>query len=323
MRIDTHCHAYPQEYLGMMKRAGISDWDNVRGAPIPVWTSLEDRLAEMDALGVDTSVLSLSSPGVYFDDGQLNLALAQLMNDFLVDVHKRGQSRLYGFASIPLASVEMAVGELRRVVGCPGIVGAILPTSVHGKPIDLPEFWPFLEEADRRNLTIFVHPEGPAWLKHLAEFRIHTIVPYPLETTITACRIVLRGLLDRFSNITWILSHLGGAIPYIYNRADWVAKTFPTECPVNISQPPSEYFKRFFYDTALNYLRGPVYCALDFVGEDHVVFGTDTPWAKGEPPKTVESLESIGLPKGIKEKIFSKNAAKLLGIPVRHRSHAQ
>ena len=323
MRIDTHCHAYPQGYLDGIKQAGIPDWDNVRGAVIPVWTSLEDRLAEMDALGVDVSVLSLSSPGVYFDDDDVNLALARVMNDFLVEMHGRSQARLYGFASIPLANNEMAVEELRRVVGRPGVVGAILPTSMRGKPIDSPEFWPFLEEADRQNLTVFVHPEGPKWMKNVGEFRIHTMINYPLETTITAYRIVFRGVLDRFPNISWVLSHLGGAIPYIYNRADWVARRFPDECPVNISQAPSEYFKRFYYDTALNYRRGPIYCALDLIGADHLVFGTDTPWAIGEPPKTVECLESIGLPKGVKEKILSKNAAKLLGIPVSRRARAR
>lgn len=314
MRIDSHCHAYPQEYLEEMRRAGIRDWDNVRGAPIPAWRSLEDRLAEMDALGVDVNVLSLSSPGVYFEDDQLNLALARLMNDFIVEMHRRSPARLYGFASIPLMNVELAIEELRRVVRYPGIVGAVLPTSVHGKPIDSPEFLPFLEEADRQGLCIFVHPEFPNWVRNVEEFRIYTIIPYSLETTIIACRLVLRGLLDRLPNITWILSHLGGAIPFIYNRADWVAKTFPKECPVNISQAPSEYFKRFYYDTALNYLRGPIYCALDLAGEDHIVLGTDTPWARGEPPRTVASLESIGLPESTKEKILWKNAERVLGI---------
>src|SRR3989304_6236798 len=140
MRIDTHCHAYPQEYLDEMRRAGIPDWDNVRGAPIPVWRSLEDRLADMDSQGVDTSVLSLSSPGVYFEDADLNLALARLMNDFLAESHQKSEARLYGFASIPLKDTEMAIGELRRVVGRPGIAGAILPTAIGGTPIDSPEF---------------------------------------------------------------------------------------------------------------------------------------------------------------------------------------
>ena len=316
MRIDLHCHAYPTSYLEAMKRGGIRDWDNVRGAPIPVWRTNEDRLADMDALGVDVDVLSLSSPGVeHASDQDLANTLSQLVNDFFADLHREYPTRFYGFATLPMVNVDLAIEELARAVRLPGIVGVTLPTTVYGKPLDAQEFWPFFEEVNRQGLPVLVHPKFPnTWMDNIREFRIYTILPYAVETSIAACRIVFSGLMDRFPNINWILCHLGGVIPYVYNRADWVARQFPEDTAVNISQPPSEYFKRFYYDTALNYQRGTVQCAIDLVGDDHIVFGTDIPWPKGEPARTVASLDAMELPAETREKILWRNAKKLLKI---------
>jgi aminocarboxymuconate-semialdehyde decarboxylase len=75
-------------------------------------------------------------------------------------------------------------------------------------------------------------------------------------------------VVERFPGITWVLGHLGGAVPYLAERFDRGYEAFP-DCRVNISKPPTEYLKEFYYDT-VNFDVGALRFALDFAGPDHI-----------------------------------------------------
>jgi aminocarboxymuconate-semialdehyde decarboxylase len=120
---------------------------------------------------------------------------------------------------------------------------------------------------------------------------------------------VFSGVAERFPRINWVLSHLGGAIPYLAERLDRGYRAFK-ECRVHVSKPPSEYLKRWYYDT-VNFDKNALELAVKFAGADHVLAGSDYPHAIGSIPAMIEALNSLEIPAADKAAIFGGNAARL------------
>lgn len=315
MKIDFHSHFFPASYFKALKRRGHDTLELV-GIPlnVDVWTTIDERIAIMQENGVDVNVLSLVGQGVYFPDDQFSLDLAQSTNDFLADICQQRPDRFYGLASVPLTDVSLAIGELHRIVGKPGIVGLNIGTNVNGKALDSEEFYPFYEEVDRLGLPLYLHPTVPVRMSQTQEYILRTQVGFPFETTLAAARLAYTGTLERFPNMKIVLCHLGGAIPYLIGRLDFSFNKHPG-CRVKISRPPSYYFKRMYYDTAICYTNGQLMCALEAIGEDQLVLGTDLPLTKGRIAPSLDLLASASLSDNIKEKIYEGNAKRLMGLP--------
>jgi aminocarboxymuconate-semialdehyde decarboxylase len=105
---------------------------------------------------------------------------------------------------------------------------------------------------------------------------------------------------------------LGGAIPYLAERLDRGYRAFPT-CRANITRPPSEYLRRFYYDT-VNFDPKALRLAIDFAGVSQILAGSDFPHQIGSLRLMVESIEALGLPKEERERVLGGNAAGLMGL---------
>jgi aminocarboxymuconate-semialdehyde decarboxylase len=117
---------------------------------------------------------------------------------------------------------------------------------------------------------------------------------------------------ERFPRIQWALCHLGGAIPYLAERLDRGFEAF-SECRANIPHPPSEYLKRFYYDT-VNFDLRALQLAIDFAGTDHLLAGSDYPHQIGSIPKMLETLRGLNVSEEERAAISGGNAARLLGM---------
>jgi aminocarboxymuconate-semialdehyde decarboxylase len=136
------------------------------------------------------------------------------------------------------------------------------------------------------------------------------LVGFLCDTTLTAAKIVFSGVAERFPRIRWALCHMGGAIPYLAERLDRGFEAF-SECRANISEKPTTYLKRFYYDT-VNFDREAVELAIAFAGPERVLAGSDYPHQTGSIPKMLETLDRIPEPQ--RAGIAGGNAAALLGI---------
>jgi aminocarboxymuconate-semialdehyde decarboxylase len=136
-----------------------------------------------------------------------------------------------------------------------------------------------------------------------------SLVGFLFDTTIAASHLVFSGVAERYPNIKWVLSHLGGAIPYLAERLDRGFHAFK-ECRAHISQPPSEYLKRWYYDT-VNFDKNALELAIKFAGADHILAGSDYPHAIGSIPGMKQALSSLDVSESDKAAIFGGNAAKL------------
>jgi len=133
-----------------------------------------------------------------------------------------------------------------------------------------------------------------------------------MDTTLAAAKLVFSGVVERHPRIRWVLTHMGGATPYLAERYDRGYRAF-AECRKNISTPPSEYLKNFYYDT-VNFNPDAVKFAISFTGVDHVLAGSDYPHQIGSIPLMLETIEKLDLDKPSKEQILGGNAATLLGL---------
>lgn len=321
MKIDLHCHYYPQEYIDELKK-----WDAIRslsalGIRMPPPDSVEERLDAMRDAQVDMAVVSVSTPNVFLADAGASMALAQLCNDAISDLCRSQPRRFRGLINVPLTNVNAALQELRRARELQGMVGVALGTNIAGMPLDSAEFWPFYEELDRLRLPVLVHPMEPVGIPHARDYRMTAMMGFLFETCMAATRLVFGGVVEKYPNFPIILCHLGGAIPFISDRIDRSARVY-SDLQQGLSKAPIDYFRRMYYDTALSYGPVPLSCALQVLGESQIVLGTDYPFTRADHASVVPSIEALDLTSETKERIFWKNASSLLGLAERSSQEA-
>lgn len=326
MLIDVHAHAQPPEFLDVLTRSGrygvtgeqdrgILLRDNMSGIVTlsPHMPDISERVAEMDRNGIDIQILSLSVPQVYFATGSEAQEIARHCNDYLASVVHQYPDRFRAMASIPLTAetIDDAVRELVRCVEELGMVGFIIGSNINGAPLDDPRLDPFYEEANRLGTTMFIHPMAPTDMKSMDAYALTPMLGYLVDTTVAVSRLIFSNFFGRFLGIKVIVGHLGGTIPFVTGRLDDAYRVFP-DCQ-EITRPPSEAVRDLYVDTVSSH--GPaIRCAIETIGAERILFGTDYPNATANVPASVEQLEEMSLGRKDKRGIFGGNAAPLFGI---------
>jgi aminocarboxymuconate-semialdehyde decarboxylase len=324
VRWDLHTHYYPDAFFRLIEQVGgaFSFGTDPTGRTIiryrgsrffgitPPMTDPALRIAEMDRVGIDVEVLSLSTPNVYFAPPERQAEVARLVNDAYAELAARHPKRFKGFASIPMDDPDAALRELERTQGELRMNGVIVLSNINGRALTDPRYRPFFAECDRRRICVFIHPMIPASAEPFAEYVLGPIIGFPFDTTLAVAQLCYAGVLRELPNIRWILGHLGGAVPYLMERMDNGWRDF-AECRVNIDELPSVYLKRLYYDT-VSFSAPSLRLARELVGADHLVMGSDYPHLLGSIERAVSSIESLDVPKADKERIFNGTAREIL-----------
>ncbi len=322
--MDLHTHYYPEAYFQMVRDTPgefsfdrdptgrtIITYQGSRffGITAPM-TDPGKRIEDMDRVGIDVEVLSVSTPNVFFADEHRQPEVARALNDAYAELIARNPKRFKGFASIPMDSPDQALAELHRALDTLKLSGVILLSNIRGQPLTAPQYRPFFEEANRMKLCIFLHPMLPGNAEAFREYVLGPLVGFPFDTTLAVARMCFDGMLRDLPDIRWIVGHLGGAIPYLMERLDNGHRDF-AECRAKIDALPSTYLKRLYYDTVsfspynLNMVR-------DLVGTDHMVMGSDYPHLLGSIDRAVSTIEGLHIPETEKQRIFSGTALSIL-----------
>ena len=146
----------------------------------------------------------------------------------------------------------------------------------------------------------------------MEHYWLTALVGFLFDTTLATAHLVFAGVPERYPNIRWALTHMGGALPYLAERCDRGFEAF-ADCRQNISRPPSEYFKQMYFDT-VNFNPDAIEFAITFAGADHILAGSDYPHQIGSIPKMLDSLSKINVTDAEREQILGGNAARLLGL---------
>jgi aminocarboxymuconate-semialdehyde decarboxylase len=276
---------------------------------------LRDRLGWMDAEGIDLQVLSawmdFCAYGLDPDDGAW---LARALNELTAEAISDHSHRFLAMAAVPLQAPAMAAEELRYAAGSLGMVAVEIGTKVADSELDEPSLEPFWRAAEDLNALVLVHPPfRSVGFDRLRRYFLDNIVSNPAEETIAAAHLIFGGVLERHPRLKVCLTHGGGYLPYQIGRGDRGFEARATVTAVNLTEAPSSFLGRFYYDTIVHGAE-----ALRFlvqrVGADRVVLGSDYPFPMGDP-HPVGNVAGAGLTDGEVEAILGGNAISALGRP--------
>jgi len=327
--IDFHNHYYPPAYLDALRSGSsavqvtIDEDGNPRiyypgdyNIAVPGHRDIDYREQVLIEHGVDTQVLTLTTPGTHVETPAVAARFAALVNDAFAEVARTKRGRFTALATLPLHDPSASVKELERACSDLGFRGAMLFSNVNGLGLDDARFWPLYEAANDLGAVLYIHPTHPVGVEAMTDYWLMPLVGFLMDTTLAAAKIVFSGIAERFPRIQWALCHLGGAIPYLAERLDRGFEAF-SECRANIPRRPSEYLKQFYYDT-VNFDARALKLAIAFAGVDRILAGSDYPHQIGSIPKMLEAIRGLDVTDAERAAIFGGNAARLLqiGTPV-------
>jgi aminocarboxymuconate-semialdehyde decarboxylase len=283
------------------------------------WQAVEPALCDADALladadraGIAVRVISLPPFLLRHDlDPADGVAYSRAMNEGLRAVAASSPDRLRVFGTVPLQTPADAADELKRVTLEFGFAGVEIATNVASRmELDAQELEPFWTAAASLGSIVLIHPHDVRGAERLQGYHLRNLVGNPLETAVAAARLVFGGVLARHPALGIVLSHGGGAFPWLLGRLDRGFAVRP-ECRT-IEARPSEWARRFLYDSVL--LDGRMLAALvQWVGHDRVVVGTDFPFDMGDPDPVGAVRAAVpGTP--AQQAILRENAAALLAL---------
>jgi aminocarboxymuconate-semialdehyde decarboxylase len=323
-KFDLHTHYYPPLYFDKIRELPSEfSFDQspsgqtiitYRGARFfgvtPPMTDVAKRLEDMDRVGIDVEVVSLSTPNVFFTEAEHQPEIARMVNDAYAELVAQHPTRFKGFASIPMDDPDAALRELHRAIDKLKLNGVILLSNIAGKPLTSPQYRPFFAEANRMKLCILLHPMLPANPEPFREYVLGPIVGFMFDTTLAAARMCFDGMFRDFPDIRWIVAHLGGAVPYLMERLDNGWRDF-VECRAKIDELPSTYLKRLYYDT-VNFNPHMLMMVRNMIGADHMVMGSDYPHLLGSIDRAVSSIQNLDVSNEEKRRIFAGTALSIL-----------
>lgn len=330
MRIDVHAHYYPEDYIELLAADNAFElsrdergnrvfrYQEARVFTVPEPNRpVQERIAEMDEAGVDAQVLSLGTPNVYVEDTAVSASMATLTNDILADLVRGHPDRFRALASLPLGSVDFALDELRRSLSDLKLDGVQLGTNFRGEYLDSPRLEPVLSELNQAGLPVLLHPVPRDEVGGGRDYGLCMAIDFPLDTTISVSRLIYGGAMDRYPNISWILSHCGGTLPFLQGRMDFAYRGFP-EASSAASAQPSEYLGSLYYDTVCSGHWAALECLFETVGASQVVFGTDCPHnPAGASLDYLEATDALDEPS--RQAVFGENALSLFPSVVARR----
>ena len=266
-RIDTHSHVVPPDYAAWLRSKGTT----AGGLPIPSWEP-EAALALMDRLGIASAILSVSTPGVHLGDDAEARSVARDVNDYAASACSEHPGRFGFFASLPLPDVDGALEELGRAFDSLGADGVVLLANHRGRWLGDARFDPVFDELQRRHSVAFVHPSllpGLEPIEGVPPF----VADFLLDTTRAAINLARSGTVERCPDVSIVLSHAGGFVPYAAHRLA-VAASGRGDPGHGIS-----LLRRYYFDIALSGTPTALPSLLAFTRPERITFGSDFPYA--------------------------------------------
>lgn len=280
----------------------------------------EGRLKQMDMIGLDMMVLSVTTPGTQVLSPEEAVPLALQANDRLATAIKAHPDRFDGFATLPTPDPTAAVRELGRAVQDLGLRGAMIHGRTGDRYLDHEDFRPLLRKAADLGVPIYLHPQiapRPVRALHFDGFDERLSVGFAtggwgwhVEAGITALRLIVAGVFDELPSLQIVLGHWGEMVPFFLERAAGLSRWTN-----HLKKPVADYFHQNFFVTASGmYSTTYLQRAIEVMGIDHVMYSSDYPFQYHEDGLARRFLENSPLSPEDKSKIAHANAEKLLGI---------
>lgn len=312
-RIDLHHHIVPRDYARLLRDKGVRPG----GIDVPEWSTERSRHL-MKHNGIETAVLSVSTPGVWFGGAGEARRWGRRVNEEAAQVRHDDPAHFGFFATLTLSDVDGAIAEAAYALDELGADGIVLLANSEGLYLGDPAFDRLLAFLHERRAVVFVHPgELPA--EPVPGVPAFT-ADFLLDTTRTALSLILSGALERYPDIRFVLAHAGGFLPYISYRviltlANREPKWKQAALLLDRDRAVRRYgalLQRFWFDVALSSTPSALPSLLRVALDTQVVYGSDFPFAPAPAVGLMRSeFDGAGLAQPVKEGIDRLNALAL------------
>jgi len=270
-----------------------------------------DRIiAEQDKVGVDLVLLTpwslLFQPELSGEEAMIRV---RKFNDSLAAIVANYSERVQGLGMVPMQDADLACAELKRCMLELGLRGIEIGSNVRGEYLGEEQFRPIFRCAEELGALIRIHPVLGMGGKTRQQHYMWNSWANPVETSLAAAHMIMTGVMETFPELKVILSHGGGTLPYQISRLERSFVQRP-EARQRISEPPSTYFKRFYFDT-ITHSKDALAYLLNLVGADQLVLGSDYPFDMGHE-RPADIVAELDLSAEDQAKILNGNALRLL-----------
>jgi aminocarboxymuconate-semialdehyde decarboxylase len=322
--IDVHTHAVDPELPDLGREYSRDRWPSVeRIGDTTAWLNYGDRryrhidhrcwstdarLADMDRDGVALQVLSpVPVTFCYEADAAGAAELATAQNEFFARMIAEHPTRFAALGAVALQDPDLAVAELRSCMSRPGFLGVEIATQVRGRELADEQFDRFFAAAHELGAMVLVHPRDEDLAARMAGLPMGFGAGMPIETATAAASLLTSGALVRRPGARLCLAHGAGALPAIIGRLDKGAQI--AGMASDSAELPSRLATSLWCDS-LTYNRTALLAAVEVVGAEHVVFGSDYPF-----PAVPDPIDDVvaGLPADLRDRISRKNLENIYG----------
>jgi uncharacterized protein len=296
----------------------------------PLLTDSDGRLKMLAEFSDVTQVLSAAMPPVEEVVGPAEAAeLAKISNDEMAALVVQHPDRyITAIANVPLNDMDATLKETERAVKELGFKGIQIYSRVNGRPPSIDFMTPLYELMVELDLPIWIHPmrssDQPDYAEENFSYnQLFSIFGWPYDTTAAMIRLVFSGIFEKFPTIKFITHHCGGMVPYFSDRLkihyDNGLERLGTPFFPGLTKHPIDYLKMFYADTALDgNSNKALECGLAFFGEDHILFGSDTPFdienGGVSTREAIRAIDRLDVSEATRSKIYEGNARRLLHL---------
>jgi len=324
--IDVHAHIVVPEVYALAAEHNIfselpSDpgvTDEIRakikeraGMVLRRMSDVGERIANMDAMGVEFQVLSASlvHQGLEWADAQTSLRLARTTNDWIAKAVAVQPARFIGLGTLPLHVPALAVAELERCLRELGLRGVAISTTAGSMELGDPELARFWAKVEELAAVVYIHPGGNRD-RRFKRFHLWNSVGQAFEEAMAIASLMYDGVLERFPRLKICISHGGGYMPYYMGRIDrnYLEKA---NTRINMRKPPIEYLRMLYFDSCV-YERPVLQHLVGKVGADRILLGSDYPVGETKPVDFVTATDALSQTQ--QRQIIRSNAAALFGL---------
>ena len=243
---------------------------------VPEWSpEFDDEVHKR--FGISTAIVSLTAPDAcILKDREASASLARKVNELAAKLRDKNPTKYGFFASLPnILDTEIALEELAYAYDVLKADGIILFTRYgEGRQyLGDAAFKPIWAELNRRHAVILVHPTHPVDVERVSDIP-QPILQYPMETTTAAVDMLHNKTVRSNPNCKIILSHAGGALPFLLSRPASMLTTTAEELDAFWDDA-----RNFYYDVALAGGENMLRVMETFAKPGHLLYGSDAPYA--------------------------------------------
>jgi uncharacterized protein len=284
----------------------------------------EARLQDMDREGVDVAV-NYPTPllGVSdFPDVSSSVTACRAYNDwFAQHYHDAAPDRLFAMALVSLLAPDEAAAEAKRALTDLGAVGVMVQPyagEIHLCDRELDVLWAVLQDL---GAPVGIHGSRHTCAPHLRSesFRNQArfyALSHPVQQQFAMGDLVLGGVLERFPHLKVVFLESGvGWMPTYIDRLDEAYRSVREDWPdrgVELDLRPSEYVLSGNCWFSCEPDEPNLAAAVDFLGEDQVIYASDYPHFDCSFPDSVKELvDESGLSDRVLAKVAGLNSRAL------------